>query len=156
MKTQTTLIKLAVVLAATFVALQHSNAQESTITGELKYLQAANERVFLAIDSTKRVVSKGDDGALVGSKLLQLAIADPELGKKAMGLIGKTVVSQGEPMARHTQHHHTEVLWVVKSIEEVPEGINASTGSEKEKDNGGSEAEKEQSKETLNPHSVEW
>lgn len=121
---------------------------ENTITGELKYLRSSNDEVFLAIDSNKRIATKGDDGSLLSSKIIQLAIPDPELGKKAMELIGKQVKSQGKPMAAHTQHHHTEVLWVVSSIEEVLASTNTQTPSEN--------PTKEESKPGLNPHSVEW
>lgn len=121
------------------------NPDTGTVSGVLKYLKAPNGRVFLAIDSTRRLSAKADDGTLVTSKLLQLAIPDPELGKKAMGLIGKEVKSQGSPMARHTQHHHTEVLWVVSSLEE----------SLKEKTPADTEKPKPQGP-SLNQHSVEW
>jgi len=148
MKTQTTIIQLAFVLVAAFFATANAEAQEATITGELKYLQAPNGRVYLAIDSDKRVATKGDDGSLVSSKVIQLAIPDPELGKKAMELIGKRVKSQGKPMAAHTQHHHTEVLWVVSSIDEVLTVNNTEAPPE-------NPAQKD-TKQGLNPHSVEW
>lgn len=101
-------------------ALCQSNNPEN-ISGELKYLKSENGEVFLAIDSTKKITTKGDDGTLHSSKLLQLAIVDPELGKRAMSMIGKQVTSNGSPMACHTQHHHTEVLWLATSLEE-PKG----------------------------------
>jgi hypothetical protein len=115
-----------------------------SVSGELKYLQAENGKVFLAINSDKKLMAKGDDGSLCSSKLLQLVIADPELGKKAMSLIGKRVTSKGQTMARHTQHHHTEVLWVVSSLDEA-------LNDKKETPEQGEEPPQQ-----LKPRSVEW
>lgn len=117
-KIKTQILRLKVLsLLCLLTLLSHTSYANETVSGTLKYLQAANGNVFLAIDSTKKVSAKDDSGQIQSSKLLQLAIPNPELGKKAMTLIGKEISCQGKPMTAHTQHHYTDVLWIVDSIE---------------------------------------
>jgi hypothetical protein len=152
MKTTMNLIKITSIFLLTLCINSFGQENsENTITGSLKYLKSSNNEVFIAIDSTKRIATKGDDGSLVSSKTIQLAIPDPELGRKAMELIGKKVISQGKPMAAHTQHHHTEVLWIVTSIEESLDTNDNPAQNQQEEI-----VEENQTSETLNPHSVEW
>jgi hypothetical protein len=94
-----------------------SFAQE-TIEGPLKFLKAENGETFLAIDSTKKLVTKGDDGSLLESKLIQIAGLDENNWRQALQLVGKNVTASGKPMGALTQHHFTPVLLITDKITE--------------------------------------
>ena len=152
-----TLLKqlLIVGIAILTTSLTYANNGEP-ISGELQYLQAENGEVFLAINSSKDISSKNDEGGMQTSKLLQLVIPDPEMGKKAMGLIGQRVTSEGEPMAAHTQHHHTPVLWVVDQLETTngqPETVNPERGQPQAE---GEQNKSQNPRDNRSSHSVEW
>jgi hypothetical protein len=150
MKKLTKTITIILLYFGAFIAMsantQGQSPNEGSFSGILKFLKSNNGEVFLALDAPKRVTTKGDDGTIVGAKVLQLAITNPEVGKQAMGLVGKQIECQGRPMAAHTQHHHTEVLLIVSSLKE----ITSTGGSRKVEPAPETEAP------TLNPHSVEW
>jgi hypothetical protein len=89
---------------------------EETVFGKLKYMQAENGNVFLAIDTSKRLVAEGSDGKSYSSKILQLVITNATNGAAAMELVGETVSATGALMVAHTVHHHTEVLLVTDKV----------------------------------------
>jgi hypothetical protein len=145
--------KMTLILGLISISLApHSFCQMQTeISGELKYMQADNGRVFLAVDSDKQVTAKADGGDIKTSKLIQLAIETKEMGEKAMELIGKRVTVKGTTMAAHTAHHHTPVLLVTNNIE-----IDSGTKTETQQERIKPTLDPEDGESEESTHSQEW
>lgn len=131
----------------------NANAQE-TIEGELQFLKAKNGETFLAINSKKKLVTKGDDGKLLESKLIQIAGLDETNWRGALKLVGKNVAATGRPMGALTQHHFTPVLIITNKVIEQNKPVLEDNGIEEPRKQA--PQSEDQSTQTGSNHSQEW
>ena len=159
-------IKLAITTTLLLLPLvgQAGNEDQSnqSISGTLKYLKAENGETFLALDADKIAVTKSDEGQLLRSKLVQLAGLSSAQLDQATSLIGKRITLEGRPMGRHTVHHHTDVLWLCKTITEDKGTSTSSTSpndnkyQNEDKPQLDDDSKNESNSEKVDSHSLEW
>lgn len=109
---------LTLIIAIIIPSVATTAKSEETIEGTLKFLKTNNGETFLAIDSTKKVVTKNDQDIAAQSKQVQVAGLSQEQWKDAMSLIDKPVVCTGRLMGAMTVHHHTPVLIISSSLKQ--------------------------------------
>jgi hypothetical protein len=96
--------------------LSHGQPNLGEITGKVEFLQSGEE-TLLAIRTENPVVMKGEGGEILRAKLLQLAGINQSQWLELKKSVGKIVTAKGRPMEKHTIHHHTEILWLVESLD---------------------------------------
>jgi hypothetical protein len=151
-------LTIAAVLSILSIIKTDASAQE-TIEGNLQFLKTKNGETFLAIDSTKKLVTKGDDGRLLESKLVQIAGLDEANWRDALKLVGKNVSATGKPMGAMTKHHHTPVLLIASEVIEQNKPV-LDQGNERPNRNdpnrGGPNNNQNDNEQQGSSHSKEW